>query len=43
MDEIIVKTNKTPIEIALQIDDDGFTTAKRSEERRVGKECHSRW
>lgn len=29
MDEIIVKTNKTPIEIALQIDDDGFTTAKK--------------
>ena len=29
MNEIIKVTKKTPIEIALQIDDDGFTTAKK--------------
>ena len=28
MNDLIEVTNKTPIEIALQIDDDGFTTAK---------------
>lgn len=29
MNELVNTTNKTPIEIALQIDDDGMTTAKR--------------
>lgn len=29
MNEIIEKTNKTPIEIALQIDHEGFTTARK--------------
>lgn len=29
MDEIMELTKKTPIEIALQIDDDGFTTARK--------------
>lgn len=29
MNEMIEKVNKTPIEIALQIDDDGFTTARK--------------
>lgn len=29
MEEIIITTNKTPIEIALQIDDEGYTTSKK--------------
>lgn len=29
MNEMIEKVNKTPIEIALQIDDEGFTTARK--------------
>ena len=29
MEEIMNVTNQTPIEIALQIDEDGFTTAKK--------------
>ena len=29
MNDVITTTNKTPIEIALQIDDNGFTTTKR--------------
>ncbi len=29
MDEVIEKINKTPIEVALQIDDEGFTTSRK--------------
>lgn len=28
MNELIEETNKTPIEIALKIDDEGYTTAR---------------
>src|SRR2546422_4765749 len=30
-------------EVRMAINDQGFTTLLRSEERRVGKECRSRW
>ncbi len=29
MDDLMTSTNKTPIEVALQIDDDGFTTSRK--------------
>lgn len=44
MNEIIETTSKTPIEIVLQIDDDGFTTSKKLYEwLELDQSHYSRW
>ena len=44
MNEILETVNKTPIEIALQIDDEGFTTAKKLYEfLKLNPAHYSRW
>ena len=41
--ELVNVTNKTPIEVALQIDEDGMTTARRLFEWLADEKNYSRW